>query len=246
MFAELRLVLECNSLNFRHSSNLQGFIMETIASEYCNILHQQKLNPYSQYLEEQKKNKIWHICTLTEEAYENIIVPMTRINEFQLKHGTVSVKVLKKEIQTLPNEALLEEFYQTKGSRYLDLKFQSPTAFKSNGAYIFYPDLRLIYQSLMNKYSMTSAEMEMRDEETLEQLVDNSEIVRYYLRTVPFPLEGVNITGFQGEIRIRIKGTDTMARYARLLLRFGEYSGIGIKTGIGMGAIKLTEREGKT
>ena len=30
-----------------------------------------------------------------------------------------------------------------------------------------------------------------------------------------------------------------MARYARLLMRFGNYSGVGIKTAMGMGAIKL-------
>ena len=32
-----------------------------------------------------------------------------------------------------------------------------------------------------------------------------------------------------------------MSRYIRLLLKFGEYSGIGIKSSIGMGAVKLYE-----
>ena len=42
---------------------------------------------------------------------------------------------------------------------------------------------------------------------------------------------------------IRVSGTKTMANYAHLLLRFGEYSGVGIKTGMGMGAVKRVEKE---
>lgn len=34
-----------------------------------------------------------------------------------------------------------------------------------------------------------------------------------------------------------------MANYIRLLCRFGEYSGVGIKTSMGMGAIQLHRRE---
>ena len=36
-----------------------------------------------------------------------------------------------------------------------------------------------------------------------------------------------------------------MADFANLLFRFGTYSGVGIKTALGMGAIKLMEKGGK-
>ena len=81
--------------------------------------------------------------------------------------------------------------------------------------------------------------MEMMDEETLIQLEENSEIIRYRLKSIPFPMEGINVPGFTGSIRVKFSGTDTMMRYIRLLLRFGEYSGVGIKTAMGMGAIGL-------
>ena len=77
----------------------------------------------------------------------------------------------------------------------------------------------------------------MVDEETLEELCKSSEIVKYRLQTIPFPLEKINITGFVGKIGIKIKGSETLARYIRLLFRFGEFTGVGIKTGIGMGGI---------
>jgi CRISPR-associated endoribonuclease Cas6 len=95
----------------------------------------------------------------------------------------------------------------------------------------------------MNKYSAASMDgMEMFDEDILEQLVLNSEITWYRIRSTGFPMEGVRIPSFMGTIRIRLHGTDTLARYARFLMRFGVYSGTGIKTAMGMGAIRLNER----
>ena len=41
-----------------------------------------------------------------------------------------------------------------------------------------------------------------------------------------------------GKIGIKVKGSETIARYIRLLFHFGEFSGVGIKTGMGMGAIR--------
>ena len=77
----------------------------------------------------------------------------------------------------------------------------------------------------------------------MNELAKRSETVRYRIQTVPFPLEKVRITGFNGTICIHVKGNETMARYARMLFSFGEYSGIGIKAGMGMGALKLSRRE---
>lgn len=139
----------------------------------------------------------------------------------------------------------MDEFYQKEYSRYMDLEFLTPTAFKSNGRYVIIPEIKYIFQSLMNKYSAASAEMDMYDEDTLEQLVQNSSIIQYKLRSVYFPMEGIKIPSFKGELGIKVNGTATMAKYARLLIRFGEYSGIGIKTAMGMGGIKRNERREK-
>ena len=51
----------------------------------------------------------------------------------------------------------------------------------------------------------------------------------------------MKIGGFIGEITIHILGGETLARYVRMLCRFGEISGIGIKTGMGMGAMEFNQ-----
>lgn len=245
MLAELRMKLEADDPRFGYcqSSNMQGILMEHIETKYAEILHAQGTKPYSQCILAGEE-KEWIVRACTQEAYQEVILPLldSRFTSFDVKKKNIHVVVKEKRLNTVTKKELLDEFYSDAGSRHLNLEFLTPTSFKSGGKYVIIPELRYIYQSLMNKYSALSENMEMYDEETLEQLADSSSIEWYRLRSASFPVEGIKIPSFQGEIGIRIAGPDTMARYIRLLARFGEYSGVGIKTAIGMGALKIKER----
>lgn len=238
MYADLRIELDTKEINYKQSSNLQGVIMETIDTDYAEQLHRNQTNPYSQYVTKEGERTIWHIKTMTEEAYQKIILPLSQKEEFQIRKKEMKVRAVNKRVQILESNELLDEFYKKDCSKYMELYFLTPTAFKQDGRYIFYPDLHLIYGSFMRKYSQLSAELNMIDEDALEELCQRSEIITYRLQTVSFPIEKVTITGFVGKICIKIKGPETLARYIRLLAHFGEFSGVGIKTGMGMGAIK--------
>lgn len=246
MLATLRMRLEADKPDFGYyqSSNMQGILMSQLEDEYAEQLHISNLKPYSQYVVGGDQPE-WIVHTLTQEDYQKLILPLLEhtFTEFEIEKKQIHVHILSKELKTVRKKELLDEFYADRYSRYLNLEFLTPTAFKSGGKYVIMPDVRLIYQSLMNKYSAASEDMNMYDEETLEQLIRCSEIARYRLRSACFPLEGVKIPSFKGELCIRITGTATMARFARLLARFGEYSGIGIKTAIGMGACRIKGEE---
>lgn len=243
MLAQLKMELDNRSVNYRMSSNLQGVIYENIESDYVEEMHKSQLHPYSQCVINENGKVIWYVRTVTREAYEGIIVPLMsdRFRTIEMKEGQVKSNITKKILTTEDREELMKEFYQSGGGSYVDLEFQTATAFRQQGKNVIFPDLRLLYQSLMNKYSASSESIEMTDDETLGQLVENSEIVHYRLQSVKFPMEGISIPGFKGNIAIRLHGTDTMKRYVRLLCRFGEYSGAGMKTAMGMGAIRRVE-----
>lgn len=243
ILTQLMIELESESLNYKNSSNLQGVIYENISSLYVDKLHVQSYHPYSQCLVKEDGKLIWYIKTMNQEAEREIIDVLHKesFQAFIIKNGT-KVVVKNKQIKQIDVADWLSEFYDVRGDRFLNLEIQTPTAFKQSGRYVILPDLRLIYQSLMNKYSVVSEQMQMLDEETLEQMTVNSEIARYRLHSTSFPLEGISVPGFCGDLTIKFSGPDTLARYARLLLHFGEFSGIGIKTAMGMGAIKIKER----
>ena len=162
-----------------------------------------------------------------------------------LKKKNIAIKIVQKKIEYLSEVQMMKKFYQEDCSKYIQIHFLTPTAFKQQGQYVFYPDIHCIFQSLMAKYDAAVKENQMLDDEALEQLCQNAKIIRYDLKSVNFALEGVKIPSFIGKITIKMRGTQTMANFANLLIKFGTFSGVGIKTSLGMGSYKIQNEGGK-
>lgn len=248
MLGKLEIILENpenRKLNHNISSLFQGAMMELIDPLYADILHKNGLKPYSQHIEFEPNKIKWIINTLNKEATNEIITPLLhKLENITLKHKDLTLKVTDKNVKFKSYNQLLNEKYFSDGNRFINLQFITPTAFKSQGKYIFYPDLRLIYQSLMNKFDNSSTNTTIYSEEILGHLFSNTNIVRYNLKSTIFYLEGVKIPSFKGQMTIRINGPQAMVNLANLLFAYGEYSSIGIKGAIGMGAIKIIDKEG--
>lgn len=246
MLAELRLEIECEEIpqfHYSKASLLQGVLMQNIKAEYAGLLHEQGPKPYSQCVRYEGGQNIWYIRTLSKEAYNQILEPLLKdeFSEFYLEHNEAKVYIKKKQLVQVPMSQMISDFYGEDAKRLFTISFLTPTAFKKDGRYHFFPDIYNIYQSLMQKYDAVSRNESMMDMETLEQMTQFTQIVSYNLRSTSFSLEGIRIPAYMGNIVIRINGSQTMANFARLLLQFGNYSGVGIKTAIGMGMIRVAE-----
>jgi CRISPR-associated endoribonuclease Cas6 len=136
---------------------------------------------------------------------------------------------------------LIDNTYFANASDLIKVYFNTPTSFKIDGRYIIYPNIASIYKNLIRKFDTFSNEFALYDEEMLESLIDNSVITSYNLRSCSYSLESVRIPSFTGMITLKIHSSAQLAGLARLLFGFGEYSGIGIKTALGMGAMKTEE-----
>lgn len=248
MLSRLQIILEKpkdSHLNFNISSLLQGVIMEQISYEFALELHNGSRQPYSQYVELNKDRIIWNIQTLTQTAYEQIIVPMMQetVQSIYLRHKDMELAIQGKRLEQCSYDQLRKERYFTDGSRLQTIQFVSPTAFKSQGEYIFYPSVHFLFQSLMMKYDACSDDADLFGSEVMEHFEENVKVIRYKLRSYSFQLEGTRIPSFLGEITIKINGPQALVNLADYLLAFGEYAGVGIKCGIGMGGIKLDARK---
>ncbi len=243
MLARLEMGLQdSGSLTYPMSSLFHGVLMGQIPQEYASHLHDSRLHPYTQHLERRGQGWYWIVNTLNQEAVAKILyhglVPMREI--YLQKHG-LRISICSKELEECSFEKLAGYFYQMRGGRYIQLHFITPTAFKQQGKYLFYPDIRCIYQSLMNKYDAAAKDEAMCDEETLEELCKNTKIKHYDLKSTWFHLEGVRIPSFIGKVTFKLGGTQTMVSFANMLFRFGLFSGVGIKTALGMGAFRIME-----
>lgn len=241
VLVQLRIKLACkDDLRFQMSSQFHGALMELVPTEFAEAMHVSQLHPYAQHLEKNQDEWFWIVAGLTEQAENSIIYDaLSRQEKICLKGHGITVALTEKQYLEKSKEELIRQFYQETGPRYLQIEFVSPTAFRQKGRYVFFPDMRCMYQSLMNKLDACTENECLSDEETLEQLCRSTELVRYNLKSVHFHLEGTRIPAFVGKITLKFNGTQTMASFANMLFTFGNFSGVGIKTSLGMGAIRI-------
>lgn len=135
---------------------------------------------------------------------------------------------------------------------YMDMVFTAPTApdrmrmtfrttttHKVQGQYALFPSVDLIASSLCSHLVMLDSESVFDDEELLQDIIDHTKIHRYSLHSSTFYLEGTKVYGYCGTIVLSVRGPDAMKRLAWMLFGFAPYSGVGIKTALGMGACEF-------
>lgn len=247
MLTRLTIILEKPKdvyLNQNISSLFQGVIMEQMTLEYGEYLHQSQLKPYSQYLKIENEQIIWNIYTLELEAKNKILESLMRddFNEVNLRHKKIMLPIIEKIHSNYTYESLVKDTFFAVCPRIIQIEFLSPTAFRKSGTYMFYPDIRMIFQSLMNKFDVFSSENSIGSLELLEDIENFVQIIGYKLQSRKFQLEGVKIPAFVGQITIKVTGPQQLVNVVHLLLKYGEYSGVGIKTAIGMGALQIINR----
>ena len=137
----------------------------------------------------------------------------------------------------------MQQTFFAECSRKVRLRFITPCSFKSQGVYQIFPSIRLTFQSLVNRYDAMSEKNSVFYPELLEDLEQHTRITEYRLQSRLFGVEGISIPSYQGHITLRMSGPQQMVNLMHMLLRFGTYSGIGIKTAMGMGGLQIEERK---
>lgn len=250
MLSRLCILLENETdkrITLNMSSIFHGALMEILGSETASWLHEGQVNPYTQYIQYDEKSVQWNITTMTAEAHQRILTPLMNVSDSHifLSYHEIPLKIIDKKHISLEKNEFLQTQYFRDYERYFTIHFITPVSFKSKGRYMNYPSIRWIFQSLMNKHDFVDGENQLYDEEVLETLEQKCCISQYRLRSTFFSIEGVKIPSFLGSITICVKGNQSIVNLVNYLLIFGEYSGVGIKASMGMGAIQIEHKERK-
>ena len=227
----------------RYARKFQGFLLDQLDNGYVDFLHSQEMNPYSTCLYKEGNDLVWEVNVLTKEAEAQMASVLLGIESIQLRYGQESFKVYRQVTTSLSQEEMTANFYQTRSYKLHRLQFQTPTSFKQAGDYVYHPNVRLVLQSLLMKVNyLESGEFEVHSD-LLEDLQKSVKIISYKLRSSAFLIHKVRIPSFVGEITIKVSGSETLNNYLSYLLHIGEYTGVGIKTSIGMGSLKYHQKE---
>lgn len=220
---------------------LQGVLMEKVSGEYASLLHRQPFNPYAtSCVLQDNEALVWQVNTLTDEAYSNLLVPLMSVNEIELKALDKRFRIVGRELSSHDTNELTS-LIGKEGPNKFRVRFMTPTAFKRQGSYVFLPDVHLIFQNLLMRYFYVYEGSKDVDEETLNYIVEHARITSFNIHSQYFDHamgKGKKVPAFVGSIELLVRGPQQLEGLCRMLLHFGQYSGIGIKTSMGMGGFQ--------
>ena len=243
MQVEIPIGIEAGEqLNYSVGSLLHGAMMEVIAQEDAERLHEMGLRPYSQgiYWDRKRNLTIWRFNVLNRTAHETILLKLLKQEKLYLRHRRQSIQLSKNIIESKTSYRMIADdiFKTSEAPSGAEMEFLTPTSFKHDGRYVIWPELSLIWKSLMQRWNAFSPLTRIEEDNLAARLAEESFISRYNLHTQPYSLEGRNIYGFSGRITIRFSGNDMGKRVLGLLSAFASFAGIGIKTALGMGMVR--------
>ncbi len=219
-----------------------GALMEILPAEISEMLHENSLRPFSQYVLPREGNMLdWNIGVWDDEVAEAIIKAVLPLSGIELKHKGVKLEILGSEQSRISEKDFLSGFF-TAGDpcrRYV-LEFLTPSTHKSAGEYVIFPTPELIIQNLCMRLNTFSQDFSADDPETMAEIASNVKIKSYSLRSARFSLQGTYIPGYLGRITLSLYGPVQLVRLTGMILSFAEYAGVGIKTSLGMGGCRVT------
>lgn len=242
---EVPIVLpEDVKFNSSMGSIFHGVLMELLGSEISEQLHVISLRPYSQcvYYNKVQGTPLWRFGIIHDGLYERIMEGLEKNKKLHLKHKNCDFSLGEvKILQESSFEKIMDEAFagEIEGNR-IDIQTLTTTAFKSEGGVVNFPNTAMLYNSLLNKWNGFSAEIKLEEHELHRTLGERTKIIAYNLRTQGFSLEGRAIYGFYGTFRMSIHGNEMTRRIINSLLQFAPYTGIGMKTALGMGAVNIS------
>ncbi|WP_017295917.1 CRISPR system precrRNA processing endoribonuclease RAMP protein Cas6 [Geminocystis herdmanii] len=155
----------------------------------------------------------------------------------------VNFEIINRENQITSYEELYSNLVANdpQGIKEYNIQFLSPTSFAQGKTKLPLPIPSLMFRSWLDKWNYF-CNIYLGGDELTQYLSENIYLNYYRLYSRQHYISQQKITGFTGEIKLKIplKIDDLLANVANLLIHYADYCGTGIKTRLGMGNTFLT------
>lgn len=219
---------------------LYAWLLSQVPEQEGERLHEQGMRPISQHLwhSPQTRENRWTVNLLNDEAVACFLPVLEREKSARLHQRNVefsfceveridAVRVFVRRAQGL---ALENRF---------PLELLTPTSFKQEGRYAIFPQESLILQSLTARWGMCFPETPLNDPDAMQAILRGLHIVDYRLQTLRHPLKQTRIPSFIGRIVLEARLPAPLMEAFKTLYCFAPYSGLGVKTALGMGGVRI-------
>ena len=214
-------------------------LLSLLPPAFGERMHLPGETPIAQYIHAEAGTTFWRVNLLDQSAEEAASPVLDGLRSIPLHTGAQELELL--ECARTSAEDLMRQARELASQRYITLRFLTPTAFRQAGNYVVLPEKDLILQSLINKWNAAFPNYPMEDSDALQMLSDGLRVSDYRLRTGRFLIKDCRIPGFFGSLNLDTRFSPPILELWKLLLVFAERSGIGIKTALGMGGVKIQD-----
>ncbi|PNZ25821.1 CRISPR-associated endoribonuclease Cas6 [Staphylococcus rostri] len=224
-------------------SVLHGALMDYLPSDMVQFLHQNSAySPLKQRVFVSNGVVFWEIVSMNQELSNQLLMLLSKNTHIYLKQYKYQLKINDFVVTNINvSELMNSKLSSDQLSRYIKLSLVTPMSYKSNNRYAILPDIKMFFRSIMIQFDSFFSEYQMYDKETLDFIVENVFILDYGMRSTRFHIEKVKIPSFMGELTIKVNGPAPFLKLIHFLIAFGELSGVGIKTSLGMGKYQIME-----
>lgn len=217
-------------------------LLEMLSPETAERLHENIRSPISQNIVKDKNSGkyIWEINSFDNELSEELsdILKVSRTFHAEKADTEFRIESVKRDYIggfrdiRQRTSALMEQ------SR-IKLDICTTAALKKSGEFLLFPDIELIIKNLWKRWNDVFPDNPFDDDDALALLLHGVYISAYDLSSSIYRMKGNDIRGFYGSITIGSRLSPPMKELLCALLYFSQYSGIGVKTALGMGKTKI-------
>lgn len=221
---------------------IYAWLLSQVPASYGTVLHEQEQKPLAQYLYRERESGqcIWAVSCMDTASHEILAPVLRNLQEIPLRAGLLRMNLLETfSVQSM--ESLMEMAQKQPETSFLHLSFRSPTSFKHDGAYAIFPETSFLVQSLAEKWTGVFPDYPLHDPEALSALHQGLKMTDYRLQSCRFSLKNTQIPGFIGDITLKVSLPAPMRELWKCLVCFSRFSGVGMKTTLGMGGVGFSK-----
>ena len=220
-------------------SLMHGILNGILPPPWPDFLHTDTDRCLCQFVEPlDARTAVWHICVTDDGLASAIANVLSQSDTLYCRHFSGELRITGRNgLQT----GIKELFDRASSCRSAAVRLQavSPVSHKSHGVFITLPSIECIVNSIIRKASAFLPECALPVEDELTRMLSACRVGKYDLHSVTYQLEGHYVPSWQGHLQIVLPADEYLHSLACAVFQLAEYTGIGIKTSLGMGGCKV-------
>ncbi len=213
------------------SVKIHGAAMNAIPKDYAVKMHEKGYHPFSVFTVDSGSGLLIRVSALCDEAkvISDALCSLSSIKVFGVSEP---IKITSCENADPINAADAEKYIS---ERSCTLEFVTPAMIKTKGRPSAAPDICGYFRSVINKYNTFENDAISFNE--FKEAFGSADFDSYHLESTKYNVSGNIFPGMIGSCKLYFPKDKQQNTLLRRMIAYATYSGVGGKTGQGMGGL---------